>query len=124
MGHPVYRRRAIVVIAVQPNNSQTENVCINSCGQRMIHRNTAGMNQALSKVLIADVLLRLNTILRQIAFLLNLLMRSRLRIEYRTTWSKTCTQGRQLKAMLLRKLELRTLFVFLINAFDTCLTVT
>jgi hypothetical protein len=47
----------------------------------------AYVNQA--KVLIADVLLRLKTILHQIAFLLNLLMRSRLRTEYRTTWSKT-----------------------------------
>jgi hypothetical protein len=53
----------------------------------------------------------LNIIFRQIAFLLNLLMRSRLWTEYRTTWSKTCIQGRQIKATLLRKLELRTLFL-------------
>jgi hypothetical protein len=60
----------------------------------------------------------LSIILRQIAFLLNLLLRSRLRTEYRTTWSKTCIQGRRIKATLLRKLdkELRTLVVF--NAFE------
>ena len=59
----------------------------------------------------ANVLLRLTIILRQIAFLLNLLIRNRLRTEYRTTWSKTCIQGRRIKATLLRKLELRTRFL-------------
>jgi hypothetical protein len=33
LGHPVYRRRAILLIAVQPPNNSQKNVCINSCEQ-------------------------------------------------------------------------------------------
>jgi hypothetical protein len=62
---------------------------------------------------LADILLCLNIILRQIAFLFILLMWSGLRTEYRTTWSNTCIQGCQIKAMLLWKLELRTLFLYI-----------
>ena len=39
------------------------------------------------------------------------MMRSRSRTESRTTWSKTCIQGRRIKATLLRKLELTILFL-------------
>jgi hypothetical protein len=66
-------RQAIVVIAVQPNHLQ-KNVCINSCFTIIA---PAYVNQAKIKCL-ADILLRLNIIFRQIAFLFNLLMRSRL----------------------------------------------